>query len=314
MDNAKMGELIRNARKERGLTQKDVAEKLGITDRAVSKWERGICAPDIAYIEELAQMLDLTVAELIAGERAEHPPAAEVESAIKETITYSRNEMTTKRKAANKRMLITISVILVLTFAIAIGLLWYKGVFYQIGKYPSPDGKTVTTVYSRMLSHHEAPAKGGITLSDEGYYQGRRGFGVEAVFRGLWWSPNSCYQVVSMDTKEGIWLALTDYTRNIGTNLTHRLEQTLYENEFFEDVPYDEEGWRPLIEFEFMQWSEADPEVMQVYFCYTDKSGQFQEGYMWYDYETAEASGHMRLKQGEKESDPFYDMINDLMS
>ena len=60
--------------------------------------------------------------------------------------------------------------------------------------------------------------------------------------------------------------------------------------------------------------NEADPEVMQVYFCYTDKNGQFQEGYMWYDYETAEASGHMRLKQGEKESDPFYDLINDLMS
>lgn len=117
-----------------------------------------------------------------------------------------------------------------------------------------------------------------------------------------------------MDTEDGIWLALTDYTRNIGTNLTNRLERTLYECEFFADVPYDEDGWKPLITFEFLQWSEADPEVMQVYFCYTDKNGQFQEGYMWYDYETAEASGHMRLKQGEKESDPFYDLINGLMS
>ena len=42
MDNTKMGELIRQARKAKGLTQKDVAEKLGITDRAVSKWERGV--------------------------------------------------------------------------------------------------------------------------------------------------------------------------------------------------------------------------------------------------------------------------------
>jgi len=164
-----------------------------------------------------------------------------------------------------------------------------------------------------MLSHGKAPSKDGFTLSDEGYYRGRHGYG-EAEFRGLWWSPNSCYQVVSMDTEDGIWLALTDYTRNIGTNLTNRLERTLYECEFFADVPYDEEGWKPLITFEFLQWSEADPEVMQVYFCYTDKNGQFQEGYMWYDYETAEASGHMRLKQGEKESDPFYDLINDLMS
>ena len=42
MDNAKMGVLIRDSRKEKGLTQKDIAEKLGITDRAVSKWERGV--------------------------------------------------------------------------------------------------------------------------------------------------------------------------------------------------------------------------------------------------------------------------------
>ena len=102
MDNAKMGELIRDCRKEKGLTQKNVANKLGVTDRAVSKWERGICAPDIAYIEELAEMLGLTVAELIAGQRMEQPPAQEVESAIKETITYSQNEIKSKRKQPAK--------------------------------------------------------------------------------------------------------------------------------------------------------------------------------------------------------------------
>lgn len=199
MDNAKMGVLIQDSRKEKGLTQKDIAEKLGITDRAVSKWERGICAPDIAYIEELAEMLGLTVAELIAGQRMEQPPAVEVESAIKETITYSKNEMRTKRKAANKRTVIAGAIVLVLALTVTIGLFWYKGVFYKIGTYPSPDGKTVTTVYSRMLSHGKAPSDDGFTLSDEGYYRGRHGYG-DAEFRALWWSPNSCYQVVSMDT------------------------------------------------------------------------------------------------------------------
>ena len=164
MDNAKMGELIRDSRKEKGLTQKDVADKLGITDRAVSKWERGICAPDIAYIEELAEMLGLTVAELITGQRMEQPPAQEVESAIKETITYSQNEIKSKRKAASKRTWIAVGIILVLAIAITIGVLWYQGVFYKIGTYPSPDGKTVTTVYSRMLSHGKAPSKDGFTL------------------------------------------------------------------------------------------------------------------------------------------------------
>lgn len=313
MDNAKMGELIRDARKEKGLTQKDIAEKLGITDRAVSKWERGICAPDIAYIEELAEMLDLTVAELIAGERMEQAPAEEVESAIKETISYSKNEMKAKRKASNQKVWIAGAIVFVLCISLFVGLLWYKGFFHRIGSYPSPDGSTVTTVYSCNLGYGDPPTKDGFTLSDDGQFRGRTTY-QNATFRGVWWSPNSRLQVVSMDTEEGIYLSLCDYNRNIGVNLTHRLEQTLYENEFFADVPYDEEGWRPLITFEFMQWSEADPEVMQVYFCYTDVQGQFQEGYMWYDYETGEASGHMRLKQGEKETDPFYDLINDLMS
>ena len=98
-------------------------------------------------------MLGLTVAELITGQRMEQPPAQEVESAIKETITYSQNEIKSKRKAASKRTWIAVGIVLVLAITIMIGVLWYQGAFYKIGTYPSPDGKTVTTVYSRMLSH-----------------------------------------------------------------------------------------------------------------------------------------------------------------
>ena len=51
MDPTKTGALIRALRKERNMTQKDLAERLHITDRAVSKWERGLCAPDISLLE-----------------------------------------------------------------------------------------------------------------------------------------------------------------------------------------------------------------------------------------------------------------------
>lgn len=47
VDNIKMGILIKDLRKEKGMTQKDLADQLYITDRAVSKWERGLCAPPI---------------------------------------------------------------------------------------------------------------------------------------------------------------------------------------------------------------------------------------------------------------------------
>lgn len=69
MGNTKTDTLIKELRKEKNMSQKDLAELLHITDRAVSKWERGICAPDISILEPLAETLNTTVTELISGER-----------------------------------------------------------------------------------------------------------------------------------------------------------------------------------------------------------------------------------------------------
>lgn len=55
MNNEKMGKFICDMRKSQKLTQKDLAEKLKITDKAVSKWERGISCPDISLLVPLAQ-------------------------------------------------------------------------------------------------------------------------------------------------------------------------------------------------------------------------------------------------------------------
>ena len=308
MDNTKMGELIRQARKAKGLTQKDVAEKLGITDRAVSKWERGGCAPDIALIEELAEILDLTIAELISGERCiEEAGTEELENVLKETITYSKNEIAAKKKAVNRKVYFSGILGAILGILIYFGM-WYNGFFHKIGTYPSPDGTTVTTVYDCRLGYGDSPSSGGFTLSDKGYFAGRTIY-EEAEFKGLWWSPNGCYQVVSMYCEGEILLSLADYTRNIGVNLSSRLRNGIYENEFFDDVPYGEDG-RRAISFDFIQWSEVDSEKMLVYFRYKDAQGQVQEGYMWYDYESGEVSGEMRIEQGEKETNPLNDLLS----
>ena len=68
MDNAKTGALIAARRKELNLTQKVLAEKLHISDRTVSKWERGVGFPDISLLEPLADTLGLSVLDLIQGE------------------------------------------------------------------------------------------------------------------------------------------------------------------------------------------------------------------------------------------------------
>ena len=69
MNQEKMGLFISNLRKENQLTQKELANMLGIMDTSVSKWERGINAPDISYLTELSKIFHVTVQELLNGER-----------------------------------------------------------------------------------------------------------------------------------------------------------------------------------------------------------------------------------------------------
>lgn len=69
MDQEKIGEFISSCRKSTGLTQAALAEKLGITDRAVSKWENGRSMPDASLMLELCEILKITVNELLSGER-----------------------------------------------------------------------------------------------------------------------------------------------------------------------------------------------------------------------------------------------------
>ena len=67
MDQIKIGKFIQEKRKEKGLTQSDLAEKLNVTDRAISKWENGNCIPDISNIPELCKILNITINDLFSG-------------------------------------------------------------------------------------------------------------------------------------------------------------------------------------------------------------------------------------------------------
>ena len=69
MNQIKIGKIIAECRKRQGLTQIQLAEKLNITDKAVSKWERGMAMPDSSIMLELCDILDITVNELLSGEK-----------------------------------------------------------------------------------------------------------------------------------------------------------------------------------------------------------------------------------------------------
>lgn len=65
MSNKNLGEMISSLRKEKGMTQSELAEKMNVTDKAVSKWERNLACPDVNSIPKLAEILGTTVEELL---------------------------------------------------------------------------------------------------------------------------------------------------------------------------------------------------------------------------------------------------------
>ena len=69
MNQIKIGRFIAECRKKSNLTQMQLAEKLGITDKAISKWERGVAMPDTSIMLELCDILSISVNELLSGEK-----------------------------------------------------------------------------------------------------------------------------------------------------------------------------------------------------------------------------------------------------
>ena len=68
MDCNKVGKLILNLRKEKNMTQKEVADKLNISDKTISKWERGLGYPDISLLSKLSNIFDINIEKILIGD------------------------------------------------------------------------------------------------------------------------------------------------------------------------------------------------------------------------------------------------------
>lgn len=99
MEKEKFGRFVSSLRKELGMTQKDLAERLCLTDKAISKWERGLSFPDISMLEPMAEIFNVTVVELLQGERLqEDVPISmkEAEKIVGESLSISDEEINRK--------------------------------------------------------------------------------------------------------------------------------------------------------------------------------------------------------------------------
>lgn len=104
MDMVKMGSFLAELRKERNLTQAELGEKLGVTNKTISRWETGNYMPPVEMLEELSNMYDLTINELLSGKKLSTEEYKEMaETNIKETLKSSAFSLKEKQEFFEKK-------------------------------------------------------------------------------------------------------------------------------------------------------------------------------------------------------------------
>lgn len=146
INNEQFGQFLSQLRKEKELTQKQLAEKLYISDKAVSKWERGLSLPDISLLMPLAKILGVTTTELLRGERiASHGQIAleEVEALMAKTIDLSKEEGACRGRAKQIRQIIFFTCMVIF----ALELFLFRALGYTLESF----GQNLGTVELLML-------------------------------------------------------------------------------------------------------------------------------------------------------------------
>ena len=92
MDQQKIGQFLRECRKEKGITQEQLAEMLGVTNRSVSRWENGSNLPDLDILIEMADYYDVELRELLDGERKSEKMNRELEETVLKVAEYSNED------------------------------------------------------------------------------------------------------------------------------------------------------------------------------------------------------------------------------
>ena len=127
MNYDKIGSFIQQKRKDKGLTQKQLAEKLGVTDRAISKWERGQGCPDVSILEILSKELGCSILELLKGREIENEVIP-----VTEADDYVRDSMNISKQITKEKVISIINKIIVGTIIVIFILLLYFNVISQL--------------------------------------------------------------------------------------------------------------------------------------------------------------------------------------
>jgi len=158
MDQVKIGKFISSKRKEKNITQSELSEKLNISDRAISKWENGVCLPDANNMPDLCKILDITINDLFSGEVVD---IKNNEKVLEENLL----EMIRMKEQRDKELLIleifigVIVSIVMLTCILIASLVdmedWLRVVFIIIGIVPFAIGICYALRIEQIAGYYE---------------------------------------------------------------------------------------------------------------------------------------------------------------
>ena len=125
LDQIKIGTFLKTLRKEKNLTQEQLAEQLGVSNRTVSRWETGSNMPDISLLTEIAEFYDVSIPELIYGERKSENMREEVKEVAETMSDYAKAEKENMVKSI--RDMSIIGLIALITYMVLDGTGIYEG-------------------------------------------------------------------------------------------------------------------------------------------------------------------------------------------
>ena len=119
IDQVKIGNFLKELRKENGKTQEEIAEMFGVSSRSVSRWENGNTMPDLGIIVELADYYDIDLRELVNGERKSENMNDEIKDVLKSAVSYAEQE---KKQVVRRKCIVTFVGTLCFVLCVLIGL------------------------------------------------------------------------------------------------------------------------------------------------------------------------------------------------
>ena len=115
MDQKKTGLFLKTLRKEKNITQEVLAEALNVSSRTVSRWETGSNMPDISLLVELSEFYQVSIAEIIDGERKSEKMNQETKDTAIKMAEYSKNELNTEKMKIISVFLMTFGVFIMIS-------------------------------------------------------------------------------------------------------------------------------------------------------------------------------------------------------